>query len=59
VTTPFFESESCRSETTLPLLELTPVDDDALESVTFAGNVTYAEASRVEVVVFVIATFTV
>ena len=59
MTTPFFGSESSRSETTLPLLELTPFDDDALESVTFPGNVTSAEPSCADFAVFVIATFTV
>src|SRR6185503_10796364 len=53
-----FGSESCRRETTLPLLELLPVDDDALDRATFAGNVTSAEPSCDDFAVFLITTFT-
>ena len=63
VTTPFFGSESCRSETTLPFLEIRqaagdPAGSVAFESVTLAGNVMSAEPSCDDLAVFVIATFT-
>ena len=53
VTTPFFGIESCRSETRLPFLEILqkvgdPSGNAALETVTFAGNLTSAELIRGE-----------
>ena len=64
MTTPFFGSESCRSETTLPLIVIFQAAGDPAgnagspESVTFAGNVMSAEPSCDDLAVFVIATFT-
>src|SRR5689334_9009626 len=58
-----FGSESCRSETTFPFLEICQAAGDpagrfAPESVTLAGNVTSAEPSWTDLAVFVITTFT-